>query len=277
MPLIEQTKSDNNYRGSCSIDDIYNIEFKDNGGIKRQTIDNTKILMAADVDNKLDIYRVSRVPEIMAMNRIVSELTYSCDTMSCAAILSETDLMPSTSSSSIALNSVMGLKKYIELERQNDSNLLKLPKLLPKKLPKVLDPTPYLPNKRGYEMRLSKGGHIYVCEQDFYNAVRKIVTTDAKVGEPINPSICNVMSTYKYFSSKEEYDCVAERCLQGNICYAEMKQILAMKLTDTFTPIKERYRDISDSDVMVRLVEGEEKMRATANMVLKRFINILGL
>jgi tryptophanyl-tRNA synthetase len=102
--------------------------------------------------------------------------------------------------------------------------------------------------------------------------VLQIVTDSKSLEEPKDPETCNVFSLYRYFSTQEEQDALAEKYRAGNFGYGHAKLELFEKIKAHMEPYRERYEKIKDDhdylEDVLRL--GAKKARAVAQEVTGR-------
>jgi tryptophanyl-tRNA synthetase len=100
----------------------------------------------------------------------------------------------------------------------------------------------------------------------------QIVTDSKSLEEPKDPETCNVFSLYRYFSTQEEQDALAEKYRAGNFGYGHAKLELFEKIKAHMEPYRERYEKIKDDhdylEDVLRL--GAKKARAVAQEVTGR-------
>jgi tryptophanyl-tRNA synthetase len=102
--------------------------------------------------------------------------------------------------------------------------------------------------------------------------VLQIVTDSKSLEEPKDPETCNVFSLYRYFSTQEEQDALAEKYRAGNFGYGHAKLELFEKIKAHMEPYRERYEKIKDDrDYLEDVLKlGAKKARAVAQEVTGR-------
>lgn len=100
--------------------------------------------------------------------------------------------------------------------------------------------------------------------------VMGIKTDSTPLEKPKNPETCAVFKLYRYFSSPEEQNTLAEKYRQGGFGYGEAKRILLQKILEYFGPYRKKRIELQSdlSYVEQVLKEGAKKAQDIANSTL---------
>lgn len=132
----------------------------------------------------------------------------------------------------------------------------------------IRDEVATVPGLDGQKMSKSYGNTIPLFAED--DELRKLalsVVTDSKgVGEPKDPDTCNVFALHKLVSERDLPE-LTRRYREGSIGYKESKELLAERLIEFVTPLRERRKTLATSFERVKevLAEGAERARAIAS------------
>ena len=82
---------------------------------------------------------------------------------------------------------------------------------------------------------------IFADEKELKKRVGKIQTDSTPLGEPLNPSNCNVFKFYSYITTKESQDRLSKEYQSGTIGYGHAKKYFLDAYMDYFEKAKEQY------------------------------------
>jgi tryptophanyl-tRNA synthetase len=110
------------------------------------------------------------------------------------------------------------------------------------------------------------------------NALKKTVmgikTDSTPMGQPLDPTTCNVFALYSLFATEEEKAALAAQYRAGSIGYGGAKKLLLEKINAYFGPAREKRKELAAHPEQVEEVlrKGAERARAEARktMVLVR-------
>ena len=110
--------------------------------------------------------------------------------------------------------------------------------------------------------------------------VRKMVTDPARIhkDDPGHPEVCIVYAYQKMYNSLEVED-ITERCRKGEIGCGACKQVLAKKLDENLSPIREKREQFAANPTQVKeiLTAGEENARKVSMQTMKEVRDALGI
>jgi len=143
----------------------------------------------------------------------------------------------------------------------------------------LLTDYPVLPGTDGRKMSKSYGNTIDLeDEAEQILAKVKMMVTDPqriKKSDKGNPEICSVFAYHKLFSIKTEIDQIDHDCRSAEIGCVECKKLLAAKLENIISPIREKIRQLSDHQVLTILEEGNNKAGKIARENIKKVKEII--
>ena len=87
-------------------------------------------------------------------------------------------------------------------------------------------------------------------EKTISKKVKQIATDATPIEEPKNPDTCNVFTIMKLFLSQEEEKKRRKKYTDGGLSYKEVKDALFEYIMAFITPIQEKYKTISDEDII---------------------------
>src|SRR6266851_5563424 len=98
----------------------------------------------------------------------------------------------------------------------------------------------------GQKMSKSYGNTIDIFAEGkpLKKAVMGIVTDSATVADPKDPGRCNVFALYSLFASEAEKAAMADRYRAGGMGYGEAKKALLEKMDASFTPARQRRKEL---------------------------------
>ena len=127
-----------------------------------------------------------------------------------------------------------------------------------------------LPGLDGRKMSKSMGNAIYLSdnEDELWNKVRNAVTDTNRVSVKIpgNPDVCNVYTYQKAFNP-EESENVCSMCRNAQIGCVACKKMLAARMNELLSPIRERrhYYEEHQDEVRDLIHQGTAKANAIGN------------
>jgi len=116
--------------------------------------------------------------------------------------------------------------------------------------------------------KMSKSYNNYIGllddEKTLLKKVKQISTDMKTVEEPKNPDECNVYNIGKFFLTPEEDQARRAKYLAGGYSYREAKEYAFEKMWEHLKPMQEKYRAISDEEIINILEHNKEKVGAIA-------------
>ena len=130
----------------------------------------------------------------------------------------------------------------------------------------------------GRKMSKSYNNFIWILdsEEEILKNVKKITTDSIPLWTPKNPDECNLYKLLKLFLSSEENLEVREQYLTWNFSFKEMKELLFKKIVDFVKPIQEKYRQLSDEEVIKILEQNEAKANTIAKKNIQKVYDMIG-
>lgn len=145
----------------------------------------------------------------------------------------------------------------------------------------ILESTAIVPGVDGRKMSKSYGNEIGMFEEGaaLRKRVMSIVTDSAGVEDPKDPETSTPFLLLKLMASPEETAQWAERYRAGGMGYGEVKQRLLELLEETFSPFREKRRELERDPGYVEdvLRDGGRRARAVAHQVMERVREAIGL
>ncbi len=94
-----------------------------------------------------------------------------------------------------------------------------------------------------------------------------------------NPSICNIFTWHKLFSTKEEQAYCTKECRKAGFGCLDCKAILTKNILELLTPIQERQKELmADPDKVKEIIrDGTDRARKIAQETMKEVREITGL
>lgn len=94
-----------------------------------------------------------------------------------------------------------------------------------------------------------------------------------------NPSICNIFTWHKLFSTKEEQAYCAKECRRAGFGCLDCKAILTKNILELLTPIQERQKELmADLNKVKEIIrDGTDRARKIAQVTMKEIRDITGL
>jgi len=143
----------------------------------------------------------------------------------------------------------------------------------------ILEEVEIIPGTDGRKMSKSYNNTIDLFEEPA--ALKKKVmgiTTDSKeVDEPKNPDECNVFTYHKLFATEEELVDLRAQYEAGGFGYGDSKKLLLERMENFIAPLRERYNEITDDEVMEVLEEGGARARVLSEEVMEKVRRATGL
>jgi tryptophanyl-tRNA synthetase len=155
-----------------------------------------------------------------------------------------------------------------------------------------------VPGLDGRKMSKSYGNtiEIFSTDKELTDKVKSIKTDSTEYGAPLNPETDTIFALYKLFASPEHTQALRAQYLSGRrdpsladtasadpkknyFGWGHAKGALAEKLLETFKGARAEYpRLMADKPYLRKLlIEGAERARTTANVVLGRVMDAVGL
>ncbi len=137
-----------------------------------------------------------------------------------------------------------------------------------------------IPGIDGQKMSKSYNNYvdIFLPEKELKTVTMSIVTDATPLEAPKNPDTCNVFKLYALLASDSQANEMKEKYLKGGYGYGHAKTALFELIMDRFKTERESFiRYMKDKDELEKkLLQGAEKARKTAHVVLKRVREKLG-
>ncbi len=149
--------------------------------------------------------------------------------------------------------------------------------------PKALfTPTPKVPGLDGRKMSKSYGNSIQLCdsEEEIRRKASSMFTDPTRIRrtDPGHPESCNLYDFHRLVSPPELQEKVARECRLAQIGCVDDKKLIADRLIEYLTPIRERREAlIADRDTLLDIVgEGSRKARERAQETLDQVRSAMG-
>lgn len=132
---------------------------------------------------------------------------------------------------------------------------IKLPKeLIDNKIAKV----PWIDGRK-----MSKSYNNFIglldSENEILKKTKRILTDSIPLWTPKNPDECNLYNLLKLFITEQEDKNIREKYLSWNFSFKEMKELIFNKIMEFIKPVQEKYKNISDEEV-IKILENNEKL-----------------
>jgi tryptophanyl-tRNA synthetase len=100
--------------------------------------------------------------------------------------------------------------------------------------------------------------------EEIWAKLRPAVTDPARVTrrDPGTPELCNIFDLHKHFSPPETVELVAANCRSAGWGCLDCKRVLADRISETLTPIRERFMGLRESPAQVDEIIGDGADRA---------------
>ncbi|MCZ7663906.1 MAG: tryptophan--tRNA ligase [Thermoleophilia bacterium] len=145
----------------------------------------------------------------------------------------------------------------------------------------ILEETAVVPGVDGRKMSKSYGNEIGMFEEGraLEKRVMGIVTDSAGVEDPKDPETSTPFLLLKLMTSPEETDEWSQRYRAGGMGYGEVKKRLLELLEETFSPFREKRRELERDPAYVEdvLSEGGRRARKVAHAVMHSVREAVGL
>jgi tryptophanyl-tRNA synthetase len=142
--------------------------------------------------------------------------------------------------------------------------------------------TPIVPGIDGEKMSKSYDNTLPVFWDDeewFEARVKHIVTASTALGDAIDPETSTVFSLYRLVAPADKVADMRTRLADGTLGFSEAKQALLSALTEYFTPLHERRRELASEPDYVEdiLRDGARRVREEAEVTLDAVRGLAGL
>ena len=138
-----------------------------------------------------------------------------------------------------------------------------------------------VPGTDGQKMSKSYGNTIDIFAEGkaLEKTVMGIKTDSTPMGQPLDPTNCNVFTLYSLFATPEEKNALAEEYRTGKIGYGGAKKLLKVKIDAYFAPFRERRKQLAGDPATVEsiLQSGANKARVQARATLDLVRSATGL
>jgi tryptophanyl-tRNA synthetase len=145
----------------------------------------------------------------------------------------------------------------------------------------IAETTPTLPGLDGRKMSKSYGNAIALMAQpdELRRQIRRIVTDSTPPEEPKDPDACTLVALLRAFADDGTVGAVEERYRTGGIGYGEVKARLADAIDAHVAPIRDRYQRLLShpAELDSRLAKGEQHACRRADRTLARTMVAMGL
>ena len=118
----------------------------------------------------------------------------------------------------------------------------------------------------GRKMSKSYNNYIWLLDDEkiILKRVKQIPTSTQTVDEPKDPDQCNVYKLCKLFLTKEEDEALRKRYEIWGLSYKDAKDQLYEKIIAFVKPIQEKYKKISDKEIIDLLKKNAKKVNELA-------------
>jgi len=119
----------------------------------------------------------------------------------------------------------------------------------------------------GRKMSKSYNNYIWILDSkdEILKKTKRVITDSIPLGTAKNPDECNLYNILKLFLTEEENKTVREKYLTWNFSFKEMKEYLFEKVWNFIEPIQNKYKQLSDDEVIKILEKNEKKANEVAN------------
>ncbi len=133
----------------------------------------------------------------------------------------------------------------------------------------------------GQKMSKSYGNTIDIFAEGkpLQKTIMSIVTDSKTVADPKDPAQCNVFALYSLFASEAEKAAMADRYRAGGMGYGEAKKALLEKMDASFTPARQRRKELGQDPSYVEdiLRKGAQRARAEAQQTVAQVRKAVGM
>lgn len=147
--------------------------------------------------------------------------------------------------------------------------------------PLIMEFTETIPGLDGRKMSKSYNNTIelFLPSKKLRKKVNKIVTNSQEVHEAKDPESCQVFALYKFFSTQEEQDQLAQRYREGGMGWGEAKQTLFEAIESHFGEARDRYDELMSHPEKIDaiLADGARKAREIAQAKLSEIRQAVGV
>ncbi|MCI0459967.1 MAG: tryptophan--tRNA ligase, partial [Gemmataceae bacterium] len=130
-----------------------------------------------------------------------------------------------------------------------------------------------VPGTDGQKMSKSYGNTIEIFAEGkpLEKTVMGIKTDSTPLGQPLDPTRCNVFALYSLFASEAEQQALAADYRAGKIGYGQAKKLLLARIDETFGPARAKRRCLAADPDYVEdvLSDGAKRARAEAAMTME--------
>jgi len=137
-----------------------------------------------------------------------------------------------------------------------------------------------IPGTDGRKMSKSYNNFIdvFLPEKQLRKQVMAIVTDSTPLEDSKNPDTCNAFALYSLLASESQITAMRQNYLGGNYGYGHAKQALFELIMEEFKEERIRFDELMKNPELIEklLLEGAEKAKPVANVVLGRFKAAIG-
>jgi tryptophanyl-tRNA synthetase len=144
-----------------------------------------------------------------------------------------------------------------------------------------LDKESKVPGTDGQKMSKSYGNTIDIFAEGkaLEKTVMAIKTDSTPMGQPLDPTTCNVFTLYSLFATDAEKAALAEQYRAGSIGFGGAKKLLKDKIDAYFGPFREKRKELAARPNTVEdiLREGAKRARVEAQRTMEKVHKATGL
>ncbi len=120
---------------------------------------------------------------------------------------------------------------------------------------------------------------IFATEAEIKAKVKRVKTSSAAMGDPIDPDTDTVFQLFRLFGHPDEVEELRNGYVAGEIGYGKSKEMLRNVMSGYFEPYRARREELThDSDFVEDVLqEGAKRARAEARITVDRVREIVGL
>ena len=120
---------------------------------------------------------------------------------------------------------------------------------------------------------------IFATESELKKRIGKIQTDSTPLGEPLDPSQCNVFKLFSYIASTEQQEALKKEYQSGDIGYGHAKKYLLEAYLAYFKKQKEKFDQLIDNHAAIDevLMQSSQEVSKTARTHLADIKSSLGL
>lgn len=143
----------------------------------------------------------------------------------------------------------------------------------------IVEEVQTVPGTDGQKMSKSYNNVIplFATKEEITKAVMSIPTDSAGLADSKNPDTNNIYKIHKLFLSDEENELVRAKYVDGGMGYKEAKDMCIESIEKFIAPIREKFKSITDDEVLDILEQGKQKIRPQIEKAITQVRTLAGL